>query len=224
MIFAYCDEASNETIKLKGELYKHLIKARRAVVNDEIVLKKLDDVESYYHYTIKSIEPRFAVLVLQRCSTCSTKTSSTSLHVGWCQIDPKSVESVLGSLNELGVDKITFITCERSQKNFKIQKSRLEKILINSNQQCGRDTFMKFDYASSLLSFIENNPDSTLFDFSENVCNDFSGIKTFIVGCEGGFTQNERNFLKQLKVYKLDTKTVLRSQSAVLGICSKILL
>ena len=42
------------------------------------------------------------------------------LHIGWCVIDPKTVEKYIASLNEIGVDKITFIYADYSQKISKL--------------------------------------------------------------------------------------------------------
>jgi len=51
------------------------------------------------------------------------------VHVGWCIVDPKTVEKTVPTLNELGVVKISFLYCERSQKHFKIDLERLKRIL-----------------------------------------------------------------------------------------------
>jgi 16S rRNA (uracil1498-N3)-methyltransferase len=223
MVFSYHEDASKDFINLKGENFKHLIKARRSSVGDTIEFKNIDDIEHIYSYKIVSIEPRSAILELIKKSL-HVKSNQKELHIGWCKIDPKSVESVLASLNEIGVSKITFIECERSQKNFKINEEKLKKILINSNQQCGRGDFLKFDFCSDLENFIEQNPQSVVFDFADDTCSDFTNIDTFIIGCEGGFSENERNVLKQIKNYKLNLSNILRSQSAALAITSKILL
>ena len=68
-------------------------------------------------------------------------------------VDPKIVEKSIASLNELGVDKITFIYCEYSQKNFKPNFEKLEKLLINSSSQCGRSSIIKLDSCNSLKEF-----------------------------------------------------------------------
>ncbi|XPV54809.1 MAG: hypothetical protein ACNI3H_07545 [Halarcobacter ebronensis] len=55
--------------------------------------------------------------------------------MAWCIVDPKTIEKELPYLNELGVRKITFISCDYSQKNFKLNFEKLEKILVNSSSQ-----------------------------------------------------------------------------------------
>jgi len=146
------------------------------------------------------------------------------LHIGWCVIDPKSVEKVLPSLNEMGVDSITFIYCKRSQKSFKPDFKRLEKILLNSSQQSGRSSLMKLSMADNLTSFLEENKDAVMLNFSEHTLSEGSNIGTFIVGCEGGFTADEVALFKSENIMGLNTPLILKSESAVCAVASKLLL
>ena len=146
------------------------------------------------------------------------------MHIGWCVIDGKSIEKVLPSLNEIGVDRISFIYCERSQKNFKLDFKRFERILESSMQQCGRSSYMKFDIFQNIKDFITKFPSAKVFDFCDTVLEDGSDFDTVLIGCEGGFSLQEKEFLKNQDVFRLDTPMVLRSESAVVAIASKILL
>jgi 16S rRNA (uracil1498-N3)-methyltransferase len=146
------------------------------------------------------------------------------LHIGWCVIDPKSIEKVLPFLNEIGVKKISFIYCDRSQKNFKLDFKRFERILEASMQQCGRSSYMEFETFSRLDDFVSAYPEVKVFDFCDNVLQEGSSFKTVLIGCEGGFSKNEKEFLKKQEVFRLDTPMVLRSETAVVSVASKILL
>ncbi len=77
------------------------------------------------------------------------------LNIGWCIIEPKVIEKTLPSINEMGVNSITFIYCKRSQKNFKLDLNRLKKILINSSQQCGRSSLMELNIIDNLEQFLK---------------------------------------------------------------------
>jgi 16S rRNA (uracil1498-N3)-methyltransferase len=81
-------------------------------------------------------------------------------------IDPKSIEKSLPMLNESGVARITFIYCERSQKQFRLDFDRLEKILRNSSQQSGRSQQMQLASVDSIEAFIMQYPQSYLLHFS----------------------------------------------------------
>jgi 16S rRNA (uracil1498-N3)-methyltransferase len=223
MIFLYLNDASKEIIKLKNEEFKYIIKVRRHKIDDEIYLRNLDDISILYKYRIKQINPKDAILELISFEKKIIKPTK-ELHIAWCVIDTKSIEKTLPNLNELGVSKISFIYCDRSQRNFKIDTKRLKKILISSNQQCGRSTFMEFEIYKNLKEFISKYPDTKVLDFCNNILKDTNDFKTVLVGCEGGFSDDEKKLLASLEVFRFDTPLVLRSQSAVTAIASKILI
>jgi 16S rRNA (uracil1498-N3)-methyltransferase len=223
LIYILHEEASKQNIKIKGELFKYLVKVRRHNINDYISFRNKNDISILYDYKVTHINGRDLNLEL----TSSQKNEviiPKDLHIGWCQIDTKSVEKVLATLNEIGVSKITFIQCDRSQKNFKIDYKRFERILEASMQQCGRTSMMEFDEVSSIEEFITKYPDTKVFDFCDNVLNDASGFETVLIGCEGGFSASEKEFLKTQDVFRLNNPMVMRSESAVMAVASKILL
>jgi len=127
-------------------------------------------------------------------------------------------------LNESGVERITFIYCERSQKQFRLDFDRLEKILLNSSQQSGRSQQMQLASADSIEAFIMQYPQSYLLHFSEQNLSEGNEIETIVVGCEGGLTDAEIKLFDSEKIVGLDTPLNLRSESAVAAVASKLLL
>jgi len=223
VIYIFSDDASKNRINLKGEMYKYLVKVRRHKLDDIIYLKNKDSIDTLYKYKISNIEGRS--LDLQLISSEIYKLhAKKNLHIAWCVIDFKSIEKVLPILNEIGVNKISFIYCDRSQKNFRLDFKRFERILESSMQQCGRSSFMKFDTYKNIQTFIEKYPDTKVFDFSDTILDKKADFNTVLIGCEGGFSQNEKEFLSSLEVFRLDTPMILRSESAVVAVASKILL
>lgn len=186
-----------------------------------VTLRNLID-NRLYSYKIDSLNKKETYLVLQNSKEYSVK-SEKRLHIAWCLIEPKNIEKVLPTLNEIGVEQITFIFCDRSQRNFKIDYKRLEKILLNSSQQCGRSEIMKLNSIDSMDSFIKCYPNSYILNFSENLL-DRTEIDTIIIGCEGGFTKREMALFETDRVMGLDTPLILKSESAVVVVSSKILL
>lgn len=83
---------------------------------------------------------------------------------------------------------------------------------------------IEFEVCESLEIFVKEYPDSKVFDFVEKTLDEVEDIKTVIIGCEGGFSKKEKEFLNSQEVFRLDTPMVLRSESAVLAVASKILL
>ena len=223
LIYVLIDEKFNDSLNIKGEVFKYLVKARRHNEGDEINIRYKNDIKNLYKYEIDSIENRSLNLRLLSSSLCEIK-SKKDLHIGWCLIDIKSIEKVLPSLSEIGVSKITFIECERSQKNFKLDFKRFERILEASMQQCGRSSYIEFDIAKSIQEFVGVYPQTKVFDFCDNILDSNSAFNTVLIGCEGGFSQNEKSLLQTQENFKLDTPMVLRSESAAMAVASKILL
>lgn len=91
-------------------------------------------------------------------------------------------------------------------------------------QQCGRTSYIEFDVYKNLADFMVKFPDTKVFDFTDNVLSGESDFKRVLIGCEGGFSPYEKEFLKSKEVFRLNTPLVLRSESAVVAIASKILL
>lgn len=223
MVFTFHDEAGLAQLELKGELFKYLIKVRRHHIGDSIALRRRDKSEILYHYQLEALDGRRALLRLQSSESYPVGARK-KLHLGWCLIDPKSIEKVLPQLNESGVSQITFITCKRSQKNFKLDFERFNRILETSSQQCGRSEKMLFDQAVSLEAFLQQYPQSAIFDFGAKVLEEQEQIDTVVIGCEGGFSKEERLLFKQNNLFTFNTPMILRSETAAVAIANQILL
>jgi 16S rRNA (uracil1498-N3)-methyltransferase len=223
LIYILEEKAGAPTLKIDGENFKYLIKVRRHKVGDILTFRAFETIEIKHSYKIIEIQNRSVVLELVSSHKEEVRSQRT-LHIGWCIIDTKSIEKVLPSLCEIGVAKITFIACERSQKNFKLDLKRFERILVSSMQQCGRTSFIEFATSKDLKSFLQDNPEAKVFDFCEQTLENTQEIETVVIGCEGGFSQNEKALVKEQNRFRLDTPMVLRSESAVVAVASKILL
>lgn len=222
MLYLYHKEASKPQLTLLGDEHRYIFKVRRHRVDDTLYLRNLED-GLLHRYLITYLDKRSAILELQESHILEIK-AKVPFHIGWCVIDPKNIEKVLTSLNEMGVEKITFIYCKRSQKSFKIDFKRLEKILLNSSQQSGRSEMMELDMAEDLESFLTRNPQSKMLNFSENKIGPHSHIDTIVIGCEGGFHKDEVALFNPENIMGLDTPLVLKSESAVCAVAAKVLL
>ncbi|MBS9782555.1 MAG: 16S rRNA (uracil(1498)-N(3))-methyltransferase [Arcobacter sp.] len=223
MQFTYDENCGNSTLIIKDEIYRYLIKARRHKIDDEIYFRNLKD-KLIYLYKLVSISKKEASFKLISSAEKEVK-SSKKLHLAWCVVDTKTIEKSIASLNELGVDKITFIYCEYSQKNFKINFEKLEKILINSSSQCGRSDIIKLEICKSLDEFLSSHPDTYILDFSKNNIEDKKkAIQTLLIGCEGGFSSNERDKFTDDKIVGFNSNLILRSETAIISASSKVLI
>ena len=223
LIYILDDNASDNILSIRGELFKYLVKVRRHALGDELSFRSRDDIQKLHKYKVVALEARSLKLELIS-SKLEVVDSNKLLHIAWCIIDIKSIEKILPSLNEIGVSRISFIYCDRSQKSTKIDFKRFKRILEASMQQSGRSSYIEFDTYKNIKDFINNFPDTKVFDFCENILEDSSDFKTILIGCEGGFSQNEKELLKNQENFRLNTPMVLRSESAVMAVSSKILL
>ena len=221
MQYLYHKESGKDNITLKDSDYKYIIRVRRHKKNEIISLRNLED-NILYSYEITDITKREALLTLKESRYLEVK-AKRELHIGWCIIEPKNIEKVLPILNEIGVSSISFIYCKRSQQNFKVDLKRLKRILLNSSQQSGRSDLMRLEILSSLEEFLKLYPKANLLNFSDNSIISRE-IESIVVGCEGGFTQDEVALFNSKDIVGLDTAMVLKSESAVCVVASNILI
>ena len=222
MQFIYHEKAKENLLQVDGELYKYIFKVRRFDSQKNIFFRNLKD-KNIYEYKINSLDRRKASLELLNVEE-KVVEQSKKLHLGWCIIDSKSVEKYIASLNELGVSKLTFIYCDYSQKQYKLNLEKLEKLLINSSQQCGRSSIIELEIVSSLKEFKIKYPQSFMFNFSsQNIHSKKDIIETIIIGCEGGFSDDELKSFNREKIVGIDNNLILKSETAVLS-CSSIIL
>jgi len=222
MRYLYHQEAGKSQLTLSGDDHRYIFKVRRHKAHDTLYLRNLED-GLLHRYVITALDKRSAILLLQESSQVEVKAKKR-LHIGWCVIDPKSIEKVLPSLNEMGVEKITFIYCKRSQKSFKPDFKRLEKILLNSSQQSGRSEMMQLDTAEDLEAFLSMYPNSKMLNFTDNNFVSNTDFEHIVIGCEGGFHEDEVLLFKKEDIVGFDTPLVLKSESAVCAVVSKILI
>ena len=223
MQFIYDKNAKNELLKIEDENYNYIVKARRHKLDDILDFRNLED-DFLYSYKISRIDKKSLYLNLLKKEEKIIENSK-KIHLAWCVVDPKTIYENIASLNELGVDKITFVYSDFSQKNFKINFEKLEKILINSSSQCGRSSIIKLDIYKNIDTFIKDNPDTYFLDFSQtSIDSKVLDIKTLMIGTEGGFSKRERELFNKNFIVGFSSNLILKSQTAIISATSKIIL
>ena len=223
MQFIYDKNAKNELLKIEDENYNYIVKARRHKLDDILDFRNLED-DFLYSYKISQIDKKSLFLNLLKKEEKIIENSK-KIHLAWCVVDPKTIYENIASLNELGVDKITFVYSDFSQNNFKIIFEKLEKILINSSSQCGRSSIIKLDIYKNIDTFIADNPDTYFLDFSQtSIDSKVLDIKTLMIGTEGGFSKRERELFNKNFIVGFSSNLILKSQTAIISATSKIIL
>ncbi|MBE0495391.1 MAG: 16S rRNA (uracil(1498)-N(3))-methyltransferase [Campylobacterales bacterium] len=220
MQFVYDGRAGQEALLFEGDSFAHLVKSRRSRVGEALHVRNLQEPIEYV-YQLESISRNKAHALL-KATTPLVLPSLHSLSVGWAMVEQKTVEKALPMLNEMGVRKIVFVKSDYAQGNVKMDFARLERMVISSCQQCGRSDLLVWEESPSVAAWLEANPEGVVVDFSPNRLGSQKPT-AFLVGCEGGFSPKERALFEKRTVVGLDSPYILRSESAVVAMASKIL-
>lgn len=225
MIFFYHPQAGERELICRDDQYHSLVRVRRVREGDSLQLQNCMDSKEH-DYLVTEIQKKQIILTLQSSQKgVRTNKQKTHIHLGWGICDAKTVYSTLPFLNQLGVGKISFVACSRSQGNIVLSDEKIQKILISSCEQSGRSTFMQWEYIS-IAEYMKKYPESYISDFNgaEWKENELSAQKSVLVGPEGGFTEEERNMFKKERIRSLNTSLVLKSETACITLASSVLL
>lgn len=212
MHFIYHEKAGEDNLLIKNETFKYIFKVRRANKNETFNFRNLED-KFLYNYEVKDINKKNATLVLKDKQESHQEHKST--HIAWCIVDPKTIEKTIPFLNEFDVAKITFVYSSRSQKNFKPNLEKLKKIAINSSGQCGRDNIMEFEILENLKELFNKYNNIAVLDFGGEIFTP-QEESTYLVGPEGGFSDEDKRYFTNSNIFSFDTKLTLRSESALI--------
>lgn len=219
MQFLYHHFAGKTSLSLEKKDFLHL-KARRIKTDDKLVLRNLKD-DLAFTYLVSEISKYTYELKLIKSEQNATKKSDFCLALA--VIEPKILEKTLPFLNELNLSKLILVYSDFSQKNFKIDLQRFERILIQSCQQCGRTNLMQIELFKNTKALIENYKNIVLLDFQgQNFQKENLKNKLLFIGPEGGFSAKEREIINQ-KI-KLDCPNILKTQTASIALVAKFLI
>lgn len=215
MQFLYSPEAGQNQIELVNEPFLHL-KARRVKESDLIDLRNLED-STLYRYKISQISKRSIELDLIDSIKDSNNHTYNS-HIAWCVVDSKVIEKTLPFLNELGIGTLTLVWCEKSQRNVRLDKARMQRIIYSSCEQCGRIDPMRIEIANpSDLAGL----DLMVLDFEgEKIRSDLIANRCVVIGPEAGFSDKDYEWLKGATKLTTNNPLIMRSETAVLFIAS----
>ena len=211
--------AGASELVISGEEYKYLIKVRRHVIGDLIIFRNRDTLAIAHTYRLEKTDGKHGYFILEN-SQKSVCEASRKLHIGWCIIDPKTIEKTLPMLMELGVSQITFIHCKRSQRNFRLEYDRFARIMESAMMQCGRTSFIEFSEVPALSTFLNANPETIVLDFGGEEISQDENFETVIIGCEGGFDESERKAFSSHRIRHFSVPMILRSETAAVAIAS----
>ena len=156
------------------------------------------------------------------------KENTIDLWLAFSPIKSNYFNFMIQKATELGVTKFLPIIFERTIVR-KINKERLEKVIIEAAEQSNRITVPSIEEPQKLKSFLNNDMDLIFTDL--NTANTKIDIKKLttkptcvIIGPEGDFSEQERdeilkfNGVQPIKI----NENILRSETAVISALSII--
>jgi len=156
------------------------------------------------------------------------KENTIDLWLAFSPIKSNYFNFMIQKATELGVTKFLPIIFERTIVR-KINKERLEKVIIEAAEQSNRITVPSIEEPQKLKSFLNNDMDLIFTDLNTaNTKIDLKKLTTkptcVIIGPEGDFSEQERdeilkfNGVQPIKI----NENILRSETAVISALSII--
>ena len=156
------------------------------------------------------------------------KENIKDLWLAFSPIKSNYFNFMIQKATELGVTKFLPIIFERTIVR-KINKERLEKVIIEAAEQSNRITVPSIEDSQKLKSFLKNDMDLIFTDLNTaNTKIDLTKLTTkptcVIIGPEGDFSEQEReeilkfNGVQSVKI----NENILRSETAVISALSII--
>ncbi len=156
------------------------------------------------------------------------KENTKELWLAFSPIKSNYFNFMIQKATELGVTKFLPVIFERTIVR-KINKERLEKVIIEAAEQSNRITVPPIDDPQKLKSFLNNDMDLIFTDLNTaNTKIDLTKLTTkptcVIIGPEGDFSEEEReeilkfNGVQPIKI----NENILRSETAVISALSII--
>ena len=156
------------------------------------------------------------------------KENTIDLWLAFSPIKSNYFNFMIQKATELGVTKFLPIIFERTIVR-KINKERLEKVIIEAAEQSNRITVPSIEDPQKLKSFLNNDMDLIFTDLNTaNTKIDLTKLTTkptcVIIGPEGDFSEQEReeilkfNAVQSVKI----SENILRSETAVISALSII--
>ena len=156
------------------------------------------------------------------------KKNTKELWLAFSPIKSNYFNFMIQKATELGVTKFLPVIFERTIVR-KINKDRLEKVIIEASEQSNRITIPTIEEPQKLKNFLTNDMDLIFTDLNTtNTKIDLSKLTTkpicVIIGPEGDFSEEERqeilkvNGVQPIKI----NENILRSETAVISALSII--
>ena len=178
-------------------------------------------------WEVKILKISKSIVEFQTTKQLRQKENNKELWLAFSPIKSNYQNFMIQKATELGVTKFLPIIFDRTVVR-KINKERLEKIIIEASEQSNRINVPTIEDAQNLKSFLKNNLIDLIFTDlnSDNQKIDKSKLTNkpvcIIIGPEGDFSETEREEIldfKGVQPIKIN-ENILRSETAVISAIS----
>ena len=178
-------------------------------------------------WEVKILKISKSIVEFQTTKQLRQKENNKELWLAFSPIKSNYQNFMIQKATELGVTKFLPIIFDRTVVR-KINKERLEKIIIEASEQSNRINVPTIEDAQNLKSFLKNNLMDLIFTDlnSDNQKIDKSKLTNkpvcIIIGPEGDFSEIEREEIldfKGVQPVKIN-ENILRSETAVISAIS----
>ena len=215
--------SANMTDKLDKPQSHYLVKVMRIKENEFFSL-----FNSYGEWEAKVLEIFKGIVQFKIIKQIRSKESSKEIWLAFSPIKSNYQNFMIQKATELGVTKFLPIIFNRTIVR-KINKERLEKVIIEATEQSNRVTVPIIEEPQKLKYFLSSDMDLIFTDLNAtNTKIDLKKLTTkptcVIIGPEGDFTEEEReeilkfNGVQPIKI----NENILRSETAVISALSII--
>ena len=216
--------SANMTDKLDKPQSHYLVKVMRIKENEFFSL-----FNSYGEWEAKVLGILNGIVQFKIIKQIRSKESSKEIWLAFSPIKSNYQNFMIQKATELGVTKFLPIIFNRTIVR-KINKERLEKIVIEASEQSNRLNVPLIEKAQNLKNFLKLNSMDLIFTDlnSDNKKIDKSKLTNkpicIIIGPEGDFSETEREEIlsfKNVQALKIN-ENILRSETAVISAISII--
>ena len=224
----YIENIDSDSITLSPEESKHIVRVMRKKVGDE--LQFTDGKGGRIRARISVAEKELCIAEVFERETCAKRP--IGLHVAVAPTkNPDRMEWFVEKAVEVGVEKITFLQCEHSERK-RIDLARIHRIAIAALKQSSalflpELAFQTFD---ELLSCFDKNQTNGFIAYCEDDAQSSQFVKTqyladevlLIIGPEGDFSVDEVRKAKNVGIQpvKLGNKILRTETAALYGVCA----
>jgi len=221
----------DEKAVISGADFRHMVKALRLGVGDEVTLFGEDSRE--YYGVISSVGSRELTVDITDSRLISV---DPVIDITILQGLPKGekMDYIVEKATELGAVRIVPVVTERSQVRKTGKHQRWERIALEASKQCGRtkptviEDTLEFKEAllykdkSDLAIILHAGSSLSMKEFIRNTLQDAKNI-IVLIGPEGGFSQNEVLLAIEMGFTSLGLgPRILRTETASLAALSII--